>query len=63
MQGSSLECNIPGIPYDMNEKQRRWPLANAIAHKRQIKGAALQQINWHKQTSITEKHCVSLYND
>ena len=37
MQSSSLECNIPGIPYGMNEKQRRrWLLANAmvVAHKK-----------------------------
>jgi len=27
----------------MNERQR-WLLANAMAHKRQIKGAALQQL-------------------
>jgi hypothetical protein len=30
MQGSSLECNIAGIPYDMNKRQR-WLLANAMA--------------------------------
>jgi len=63
MQGSSLECNIAGIPYGMNEKQRRWLLANAMAHKKANKSAALQQINWRKQTSITEKRFVSLYND
>ena len=49
MQGSSLECNIPGIPYDMKEKQR-WLLANAmvVAHKKANKSAALQQINWRR---------------
>ena len=54
MQGSSLECNIAGIPYDMNERQR-WLLANAMAvvTKKANKSAALQQINWYKQTSIT----------
>ena len=33
MQGSSLECNIAGIQYDMNE---RWLLANAmvVVHKK-----------------------------
>jgi len=47
MQGSSLECNIAGIPYDMNERQR-WLLANAmaVATKKANKSAALQQINW-----------------
>jgi len=43
MQGSSLECNIPGIPYSMNERQR-WLLANAMAHKKANKSAALQQL-------------------
>jgi len=47
MQSSSLECNIAGIPYDMNERQR-WLLANAmaVATKKANKSAALQQINW-----------------
>jgi len=31
--------------------------------KRQIKGAALQQLIGVGQTSITESHYVSLYND
>ncbi|NAY82370.1 MAG: hypothetical protein GU362_05775 [Thaumarchaeota archaeon] len=43
MQGSSLECNIPGIPYGMNEKQRRWLLANAmvVAHKKANKRGSI----------------------
>jgi hypothetical protein len=31
MQGGILER--PGIPYNINERQR-WPLANAIIHKK-----------------------------
>jgi len=41
MQGSSLEYNIPGIPYDMNERQRRWLLANAMAHKKANKRCSI----------------------
>jgi hypothetical protein len=64
MQGSSLEYNIAGIPYSMNERQR-WLLANAmaVAHKKANKSAALKQINWRRQTGITKSHCVSLFND
>ena len=40
MQGSSLECNIPGIPYDMNERQK-WLLANAMAHKKANKRCSI----------------------
>jgi len=36
-----LECNIPGIPYGMNEKQRRWLLANAMAHKKANKRCSI----------------------
>jgi hypothetical protein len=47
MQGNSLECNIPGIPYDMNERQR-WLLANAmaVAHKKANKRCSIATINW-----------------
>ena len=64
MQSSSLECNIAGIQYDMNERQR-WLLANAmvVAHKKANKCVALQQLIDAMQTSITESHSVSLYND
>jgi len=41
MQSSSLECNIPGIPYGMNEKQRRLLLANAMAHKKANKRCSI----------------------
>jgi len=44
MQGSSLERNIPGIPYGMNEKQR-WLLANAMAHKKANKRCSIATIN------------------
>jgi len=47
-----LERNIAGIQYDMNEKQRRWLLANALAHKKANKSAALQKlIGTSKQAS------------
>ena len=46
MQGSSLERNIPGIPYGMNERQR-WLLANAmvVAHKKANKRCSIATIN------------------
>jgi len=46
MQGSSLECNIPGIPYGMNERQR-WLLANAmaVATKKANKRCSIATIN------------------
>jgi len=49
----------------MNERQSRWLQANAmaVAHKKANKSAALQQLIGVGQTSITESHCVSLYND
>jgi len=40
MQGSSLECDIPGIPHDINEKQR-WLLANAMAPKKANKRCSI----------------------
>ena len=46
MQGSSLECNIAGIPYSMNERQK-WLLANAmvVAHKKTNKRCSIATIN------------------
>ncbi|MFP3213804.1 MAG: hypothetical protein RXR18_01115, partial [Nitrososphaeria archaeon] len=44
MQSSSLECNITGILYDMNERQR-WLLANAMAHKKANKRCSIATIN------------------
>jgi len=41
-----LECNIPGIPYDMNERQR-WLIANAMVvdHKKANKRCSITTIN------------------
>jgi len=44
MQGSSLERNIAGIQYGMNEIQR-WLLANAMAHKKANKRCSIVTIN------------------
>jgi len=38
----------------MNERQR-WLLANAMAHKKANKSAALQQINWCRANKHHEK--------
>jgi hypothetical protein len=53
----------PGIPYDMNEKQRLL-LANAMAHKKASKRCSITTINLLQCKQALRKAVgVSLFND
>ena len=62
MQGSSLEYNIPFIPYGMNEGQR-WLLANAmaVAHKKANKRCSIAAINLLQCKQASRKAIVLAY--